>query len=123
MQATVLAALKIVPMNRSIVIRCSNGGTCAADDVTPPSIHDTDIDGLDGTPSHSGSDDGSGGDDDDEVYIFEAPSTSIRDDLMRRWKTSVARFAALAVLEDADSILTEFFNTSSAIPPPQTTNA
>lgn len=87
----------MVPLNRCIIIRCSNQGTCNAAGKTFGNDIDDD-------------------EENDEVYIFETASNRIREDLMKRWKTSIARFAALAVLEDVESILNEFFNTQSLIP-------
>lgn len=43
------------------------------------------------------------------TYYFQAESTQSRDAIVNAWKTTIARFAALAVLEDANSILNEFF--------------
>jgi hypothetical protein len=60
-------------------------------------------------------------DDDDVLYIFETPTTQVRNDIIQRWKLIIARFASLAVLEDADAILSEYFATASttaAGPPP-----
>jgi len=43
-------------------------------------------------------------------FLFEAPSPSIRNDIIKRWKLCVARFASLAVTEDMDTICEEFFH-------------
>ena len=45
---------------------------------------------------------------DNAEYCFEAKTEAERDDTVRRWKASVARFASLAVLEDLDNIIREF---------------
>jgi len=50
-------------------------------------------------------------------YVFQASSRAERDALVQRWKVTVARFATLAVLEDADTLLKEFF-VSAAFPAP-----
>ena len=44
-----------------------------------------------------------------DEYVFEAHSPAERDDVVRRWKLAVARFATLAVMEDMESICHEFF--------------
>jgi hypothetical protein len=48
-----------------------------------------------------------------DVCLFFAPNKTIRDDTIQRWKLIIARFAALAVMEDADAILNEYFVTTS----------
>mmetsp|Transcript_22851 Transcript_22851/g.49861 ORF Transcript_22851/g.49861 Transcript_22851/m.49861 type:complete len:586 (-) Transcript_22851:75-1832(-) len=47
---------------------------------------------------------------DDQDYLFEANSAAQRDDMLRRWKLTTARFATLAVLEDLETICSEFFS-------------
>ncbi|GKY96349.1 hypothetical protein MPSEU_000594600 [Mayamaea pseudoterrestris] len=42
-------------------------------------------------------------------YLFQASSSDERNVIMTRWKHCVARFAALAVLEEMDAIADEFF--------------
>jgi hypothetical protein len=50
--------------------------------------------------------------------VFQASSSLERDMLVNLWKVTVARFATLAVLEDADLILREFFVATSQFPSP-----
>jgi hypothetical protein len=47
---------------------------------------------------------------DDQEFLFEAASVEERDEVVRRWKLCVARFATLAVLEDMRAITLEFFS-------------
>eukprot|EP00522_Entomoneis_paludosa_P018866 CAMPEP_0172442350 /NCGR_PEP_ID=MMETSP1065-20121228/2808_1 /TAXON_ID=265537 /ORGANISM="Amphiprora paludosa, Strain CCMP125" /LENGTH=607 /DNA_ID=CAMNT_0013192187 /DNA_START=317 /DNA_END=2140 /DNA_ORIENTATION=+ len=47
---------------------------------------------------------------DGQEYLFEANSQDERDELVRRWKLTTARFATLAVLEDLETICKEFFS-------------
>jgi hypothetical protein len=42
-------------------------------------------------------------------YLFEAATSAERDAIVHRWKACIARFAALAVMEDLDAICREFF--------------
>jgi len=56
-------------------------------------------------------------------YLFQAASVAERNDLVHRWKVTVARFATLAVLEDAETLLKEFFVTASAFPAPLRTSS
>ena len=46
---------------------------------------------------------------DDTEYIFQAATAEQRNQVVRRWKLCVARFATLAVLEDMPAITAEFF--------------
>ena len=55
---------------------------------------------------------------DRRCLVFQASSSLERDMLVQLWKVTVARFATLAVLEDADLILREFFVTTSIFPSP-----
>lgn len=50
---------------------------------------------------------------DKEEMYFEARNEAERDDTVRRWKATVARFASLAVLEDLDSIVNEFVHSQT----------
>jgi hypothetical protein len=43
---------------------------------------------------------------------LEAANQAERDDIVRRWKATIARFASLAVLEDMDIMLQEFVHDS-----------
>ena len=47
---------------------------------------------------------------DSQEFLFEAKNQTERDDLVRRWKLTTARFATLAVLEDIETICKEFFS-------------
>jgi hypothetical protein len=53
-----------------------------------------------------------GADDDHRFYYFQAANPATRDAIVTQWKSAIARFAALAVLEDATSIWREFFVTN-----------
>jgi hypothetical protein len=53
-----------------------------------------------------------GVDDDHRYYYFQAADPATRDAIVAQWKAAIARFAALAVLEDATSIWREFFVTN-----------
>ena len=44
----------------------------------------------------------------EEEYVLEAASVAERNDVVRRWKLTVARFASMAVTEDLDGIYEEF---------------
>ena len=46
---------------------------------------------------------------DNQEYLFEASTPEERDAIVQRWKVCIARFAALAVMEDLDAICREFF--------------
>lgn len=56
----------------------------------------------------------------DKVFCFQAETTADRDAVLFFWKSTVARFAALAVLEDAHTLWHEFF-VSAHSPPPLST--
>lgn len=45
----------------------------------------------------------------DEVFLFEASSPEEREQIIRHWKLVVARLASLAVIEDMESMVQEFF--------------
>ena len=45
-----------------------------------------------------------------DEYFLEAASPSERNEILNMWKTCIARFATLAVLEDLDNIQKEFFH-------------
>lgn len=49
-------------------------------------------------------------------YVFQAPTEAARDAILLQWRITVARFATLAVMEDANSILREFFCTAPTTP-------
>jgi hypothetical protein len=53
-----------------------------------------------------------GVDDDHRHYYFQAADPATRNEIVVQWKAAIARFAALAVLEDATSIWREFFVTN-----------
>jgi hypothetical protein len=61
----------------------------------------------------------------DERFYFQAKDKAARDAIVTQWKAAIARFAALAVLEDATAILHEFFVTNQpphvGVPPAQWT--
>jgi hypothetical protein len=46
------------------------------------------------------------------TWVLEAANQAERDDIVRRWKATIARFASLAVLEDMDIMLQEFVHDS-----------
>jgi hypothetical protein len=48
------------------------------------------------------------------AFTFSAASVAVRDEIVHQWKCTVARLATLAVLDDAPTILDEFFRE----PPP-----
>jgi hypothetical protein len=50
-----------------------------------------------------------------QEHVFECASQEARDCLVEQWKLCVARFAALAVLEDATAILSEFFTVQQQV--------
>jgi hypothetical protein len=54
-------------------------------------------------------------DDDHRYYHFQAPDPATRNAIVAQWKAAIARFAALAVLEDATAIWRKFFVTSTAM--------
>jgi hypothetical protein len=45
-----------------------------------------------------------------EDYLFEASTPMERNDIVERWKMCIARFAALAVVEDMKRLTSEFFH-------------
>ena len=47
---------------------------------------------------------------DGQEHVFETKTREEREDLVRRWKLTTARFATLAVLEDLETICREFFS-------------
>ncbi|KAL7558197.1 hypothetical protein ACA910_009420 [Epithemia clementina (nom. ined.)] len=47
---------------------------------------------------------------DGQEHLFETKTRSERNELVRRWKLTTARFATLAVLEDLETICKEFFS-------------
>lgn len=53
---------------------------------------------------------------DDRQIVFQAPTSEIRDEIVWQWRVTVARFATLAVLEDANALLREFFTTTPTTP-------
>lgn len=55
---------------------------------------------------------------DRRCLVFQASSSLERDMMVHLWKVTVARFATLAVLEDADLILREFFVATGQFPSP-----
>jgi hypothetical protein len=46
----------------------------------------------------------------DDDFLFEAPTREQRDNIVTRWKLCIARFAALAVVEDMVRLTDEFFH-------------